>query len=599
MNDNPRRTIRTLARVGLVAALFALALPAAAGADDLRDGRTALAAGQLDAAAAAFEKAAAQGFAEGRAGVGQVLLRRRQYDRALEAFEAAEKMDANLAMAHYGQGEALRQLGRCADAIPFLKRATELDRKFPEAQLALGECHIELNQHDPAVAALNEGLKWGPKWRPRFLVALGNAELARDSLRDAGIFFTTARQEAPSDPQPRRALGNFYLKRGIPSLAIPEYQAAAAMDTADVELRFGLAQALYFDQRYNDALEEYRWVVQRDPDFAPGQLALGNLYYLSGPNDPRRYEDALPNLERYTTMRPADARGWSLLGRNRYFLSLRKKEEGLRDQAIAALEKAVELGDKSKEMHTVLGRAYVDKREWQKALDAYGRGEPNTTDMLKIGQIFAFLNQPASAESVYTSMVDRDSTSSEAKFALIELGKLRFRQKDYPGAVSVLERRIALDPNTDEAFYYTGLSYKEMKQIPEAIVALRHAADLGPNKADRHFWLGLVLAQADSIPEAIGALVRSVEIDSTSRNAAIAYQQLGYRALLAKDWSDAAWYLDRSGTVYDKDFQTWVWLGQAYQNMGNRERAVGSYRKALQLKPDQADAAKGLKSLSQ
>ncbi len=599
MNATFRRWTRALAGVGFVLALASLALPAAVRADDLRDGRAALAAGQLDQAATFFEKAATQGFAEGRSGVGQVLLRRRQYDKALEAFQAAEKMDANLAWAHFGQGEALRRMGKCPEALPQLKRAVELDRRFPEAQLALGECLIQGNDHDAAVAALNEGLKWGAKWRPRFLVALGNAELARDSLRDAGIFYTTARQEAPDDPMPRRALGDFYVKRGVYSLAIPEYQAASAMDSTDVDLRFGLAQALYYDQRYNEALEQYRWVVTTDPEFAPGQLAIGNLLYLAGGQSFSRYEEAVPYLEKYTTMKPTDPKGWSLLGRTRYSISQRKRDDALKDQAIAALSKASEMGDKSKEMYTLLGRAFVDRREWQKALDAYGKGDPNNTDMLKIGQIYSFLNQPAQSESVYTSVVDRDSLSGDGKFAMLELGKLRFRQKDYPGALALLQRRIALDPNTDEAFYYTGLSYKEMKQMPEAIAALRQSAELAPGKADRQFWLGLVLAQVDSIPEAKDALLRSVAIDSTSKNAAIAYQQLGYRALLGKSWSDAAWYLERSAQINDKDMQTWVWLGQAYQNMGNREKAISCYRKALGLQPGQPDALKGLKSLGQ
>ena len=42
---------------------------------------------------------------------------------------------------------------------------------------------------------------------------------------------------------------------------------------------------------------------------------------------------------------------------------------------------------------------------------------------------------------------------------------------------------------------------------------------------------------------------------------------------------------------------TWVWLGQARQNAGDRAGAVDAYKKALELKPGQPDAPKGLKSL--
>ena len=61
-------------------------------ADDLKDGRAALQAGHYDEALKAFESAAKQGVAAGRAGVGQVWLRRRQYDKALDAFKTAQKM---------------------------------------------------------------------------------------------------------------------------------------------------------------------------------------------------------------------------------------------------------------------------------------------------------------------------------------------------------------------------------------------------------------------------------------------------------------------------------------------------------------------------
>src|SRR5437867_8263860 len=205
----------------------------------------------------------------------------------MEAFQLAQKMDPGLPQAYYGQGEALRRQGKCTEALPLLQKATELDKRYPEAQLAYGDCLIQTKQREQAVNVLSAGLKWGPKWRPRFLVALGNAEMARDSLRDAGIYFTQAREEAPDDPVTHRALGDFYVKRGTYELAFPEYQAAIKVDSTDLELRFALGQAyLYTQEHYNEALEVFKNIVARDPEFAPAQLALGDLLYRSGAADP-------------------------------------------------------------------------------------------------------------------------------------------------------------------------------------------------------------------------------------------------------------------------------------------------------------------------
>ncbi|MBI1799131.1 MAG: tetratricopeptide repeat protein [Candidatus Eisenbacteria bacterium] len=586
---------QTAQRFPRPAALFGIlaltVLPGLARADDLREGRSALQAGNLDQALQSFEKAASQGQAEGRAGVGQVWLKRRQYAKAMEAFQTAQKMDPSLAIGYWGQGEVLSRQDNCDEAAPLFQKATELDRKFPEAQLALGNCLVAIGQHEKAVEALNEGLKWGPRWRPRFLVALGDAELARDSLRDASVYYTHATEEAPEDPTPRRALGNYYLKRGTWELAIQNLQAALQLDSTDIESHYGLGQALYYSQRYSDALDEYVWVTTRDPEFPAGQLALGNLLYLAGEKDSRRYAEARPPLEKYTELKPGDAKGWSLLGRT--YAALKMK-----DEALPALFKAQDLGDKSKEMYTVLGRIYVERKEWDKGLDAFAKGAPTSRDLLLVGQMFVFQNRLEQADSVYRSIIDADSTRSDARFAMNELGKLRFRQKDYPAAVAMMQRRIALDPNNDEAYYFLGLSYKEIKQYPEALVALRQAATLGNGKADRHFWLGILYEQVDSTEQSGVEFQRSVEIDSTSGIAAIAFRQLGYHLLLQKDYSGATPLLEHAVAISPKDVQSLVWLAQGYQNSQNRAKAIENYQRVLAIEPTQPDAMRGMKSLT-
>lgn len=588
MNLTPRNTLRIALGAILTLAVLA-ALPPRALADELKEGRIALAAGRLDDAVRLFERAAEQGYAEGRAGVGQVWLRRRNYEKALEQFELTQRMDANLAIGHWGVGEVARRNEDWEKALPSMQRAVALDRKFPDAQLALGDCFTQLRRFDEAVAALSPGLNWG-RWKPRFLVALGFVEMTRDSLRDAGIYFTQAREAAPDDPITNRALGDFYLKRGIGSLAIPEYEKAVALDSTDIDLRFALGRALAFDERYEEAIAQYQWVAEMNPDYAGAQLALGDIFYRAGKAKAAYYADARPRLEKYTTLAPNDPKGWSLLGRAYFYL-------GMKDEAALTLQKAMQLGDKSKDMYTVLFRVRVERKEWAEALDAILRADPNNSDLLKLAQVHAFMGNMLQADSVYTSLVERDSTSRDGRFALLELAKLQYRNKDYPTAVGTLSRRIALDPNSDEAYYYRGLSYKQMKQLPEAVSDLRTAVALVPTKGAYHFWCAITLTQADSIDAALEEFRATVAVDSTSKDAAVAYQQLGYRHLLKKEWSPAIDFLDNSIEADPLNVQSLVWLAQAYQNAGNRAKATEFYKKVLEIQPGEPNATKGLKTL--
>ncbi len=578
-------------RIVLPVVLIAGLVAGVAHADDLKDGRRLLDAGKLDQAFAAFEKAASQGKAEGQVGMGDVRLKQGRYDEALTAYKAARALDGALAASYYGEGEVYQRQDDCAKAVPLFRKATELDRKYPEAELALGRCLIALEQHKEATEALSEGLKWGPDWRPKFLVALGDAELERDSLRDAGVYYTRAREEAPNDPTPHAALGHFYLARGIPALAIPEYQAAVDLDSSSVEFRHGLGEALYGAERYSDALREFEWVAERDPNYAPGQLSLGNLYYRSGPADPKRYQDARAPLENYVRLKPRDPKGWSLLGRDLFYLDEK-------DKAYDALQKAIDLGEKSKETFTVMGRLHTERKEWDQAIASFKKGDPEDRDLLIMGQIYVIQGKPERAESLYVSIFEADSTRRVAWFAMNQLGKLRFTQKDYPAAIAAFERRIRLDPNSGEAYYYIGLSYKEMKQYPEALDALRRAAELEPDKPDRQFWLGIMYAQLDSTDQSCEAFARSVEKDSTSATAAVAFRQLGFCALLGKKYSEAIRLLERAVELNESDVQAWVWLAQGYQNAGNRSKALDGYERALQLDPHQPDALKGRQMLT-
>src|SRR6185369_1408040 len=79
---------------------------------------------------------------EAQIALGQALENRRRWKEALEAYDAAAKLDPRSAEAQRGRGVVLLKLGRNDEAVTALQQATELDRKFPEAALALGDALV-------------------------------------------------------------------------------------------------------------------------------------------------------------------------------------------------------------------------------------------------------------------------------------------------------------------------------------------------------------------------------------------------------------------------------------------------------------------------
>src|SRR5258708_193652 len=145
-------------------------------------------------------------------------------------------------------------------------------------------------------------------------------------------------------------------------------------------------------------MEKYKGGAEKNPDYAGAQLALGDIFYRAGQAKAAYYAEARPHLEKYTQLMPNDSKGWSLLGRDYYFLKMK-------DEAASALQKAMDLGDKSKDMYTVMFRVLVDRKDWAKALEAIKSGEPNNADLLKLAQVHAFMGNQAQADSVYRMLV--------------------------------------------------------------------------------------------------------------------------------------------------------------------------------------------------
>src|SRR5262249_32897241 len=85
----------------------------------------------------------------------------------------------------------------------------------------------------------------------------------------------------------------------------------------------------------------------------------------------------------------------------------------------------------------------------------------------------------------------------------------------------------------------------------------------------------------------------TVAVDSTSKNAATAYQQIGFEEhLKKKDWTGAIEVLEKAIAIDPSNKQSLIWLGQAYQNAGNRAKALEYYDKILHIDPSEPNAKK-------
>jgi tetratricopeptide (TPR) repeat protein len=588
----------------LVCAL-ALCLPGSVRADALKDGKDALAAGRLDDAVTAYRSAVAANPSDAAAhlGLGLALERKRSWTAALDEFKKASDLDPRLADPYRGQGSTLLRLNRDAEAEIAFRKATEIDRKFPEAQLGLGEALTRQKKYDEAVQVLTEGIKFGTKTAPQFYEGLGHAESARDSLRAAEVWLLKAREAAPTNGSIHRSLGDLYMQRKIPQLAINEYNEAKTLDPNDLDTRMALGDAYFKGQLYNDALNEYKAVVDADPDYCEGYLKLGNLYVLASASDPQRVFQAIETLETLQQKCPDNLEGKALLAQA-YF---RKGGAEGRQKAQDLLNQIPK--DKfPPAAYRTLAVIQYESRQFKEAIASFGKASRlETIDQFRVADAYRQLAADApdslakaafydSAGVVYNRIVAVDSTSADGRKAQLERGKLGYLRKDYPTAVAELQRAIALDPKAGEAYYFLGLSQRALGDDQAGLAPLQKAVEIDPKKGGWWIQLGGLQLKLGDKAGALESFGKAAEVDSSTAGA-VGLQQIGYQLLLEKDYPGAVQKLEDSAKRDAKQVMTWVWLGQASQNAGNKARAIESYKKALELKPGEPNAVKGLKSL--
>ena len=184
------------------------------------------------------------------------------------------------------------------------------------------------------------------------------------------------------------------------------------------------ARALLAEQRFEEAREKYREVLQVNPDYAPAHGGLGEaLFHL------KAHEEALAALAEALRLQP----DWALAGALRRLMGRAARELGRFDEAGEYLDQAVRFDPRDTAAIDHLALIRFEQRRYEDALGLYRRLaeiEPDSAQThANLGATLYYLNRVDEAVASYEHALALDPSLESARAALEQV-RPRARQAE-------------------------------------------------------------------------------------------------------------------------------------------------------------------------
>jgi tetratricopeptide (TPR) repeat protein len=407
------------------AASFA-ATPSPAAKAAFEKGEAGLAAGNLDAAAAAYQDAikATPGYAPALNGLGSVLFKQKKAPEAIAQFRAATEADPTFKLAWFNLGYAARKSSDFLTAAQAYERYTALDAADPDGFYGLAESYKGAGQNDKAIAAYETYLK--KETRPTEQKWIDKAKESIAALKAAAP--APAPVATNTNPAPNT--------NTAPPPANTNTNAAPPPGTnlgAVAQKKVAEGDKLWAEKKYREASFAYQDAVNGNPNDVEALFKLGNSYAVLG-----YYSQA---IDRWNTVQQVSQDP-----------TVRKSAA---DNIARAQAKMMQTGGGSpQEANKAPGTGPVAESTRTQARQYY-EGGVQLINQRRYGEALNYLNESLKLEPALTvGYVARGST-------LIGLRRFAEAAVDYQYA-------LKLDPARSDALYGLAESYRGMNRIDDA-----------------------------------------------------------------------------------------------------------------------------------
>lgn len=205
------------------------------------------------------------------------------YDDAMQTLEAAEKLAPRNATVFLVRANVLRQQKNYDLSIKEIIKSLTLHKDFHYAYRFLGMTYMEKGEFDSAVHAFEDLIRLSPKNPVGYRLA-GEARFKQDKIDDAMKYYQTALTINPGDPFALVGRGECHVRKSnengkydkeILTKALQDFEASISADVDPSRAYFNRGKAFALLGEFQKARDDFELSAKIDPDSTNAFLNLG------------------------------------------------------------------------------------------------------------------------------------------------------------------------------------------------------------------------------------------------------------------------------------------------------------------------------------
>ena len=492
--------------------------------------------------------------------------RHQEWEQAADLAQKAASEDPNNEDAWALLGDMQMANGDTSSAVASYGKALQLDPKLPGAVLPLTMYYLDQSRVDDAdrvVTAAEEKDKKGKY--DEIKVARGQIHAARGDMAEATRILASATRKNPKNSLYPQILARIYENKRVLDLAEKYYADAWALSPGDPVLAYEYALVLQDLKKYNEALELFKQVQEKDPSNRNVDYMIGRLYFAA-----RRWAEAATQFERACEKRPDHFLSHYLLGKS-YLEFSRAEKLNFYPQAEAALRRAHELKPERKDVTALLAEvlATEGKLYYQRAsADTLGaKGPLNDVFLVVARRRYTHSTVPAAQDDELNSALRKAKLTDSLAQDMVR--KLDEKAALLDSAIRLSHQAFLADSGAPFALSQMGRAWDKLGNLDSAV----HYAE----------------AQHRLTPEDANELARLVNVRQRRKDdqALVDLLRPHYEAL---DWSVPKAAADTASTPQDKFLERYagVYVNSLVET-GKSAQAREALRAMLKCRPGWCD----------